>query len=67
MKLYLATLGVYHFAEYMFVACFHHDKLNWDSFLINQSKHYVAATLISLTEFTLEYLVFGVKSNSIPS
>jgi len=66
-KLYLASLGIYHFAEYMFVACFHHHKLEWDSFLINQSKAYGAAMAIAWVEFILEYLIFGGKCSSMLS
>lgn len=60
----MASLGVYHFAEYMFVACFHHEKLWWDSFLINQSKAYMAATGASFLEFVVEYNLFAGKCDS---
>lgn len=58
---YLASLGFYHWAEYLYVCIFHFNILNLDSksqrafigigFLINQSWAYGVAIAVSLTEY----------------
>lgn len=57
-SVYLASLGLYHWAEYLYVALFHFEKLNFDSFLLNQSIHYMGAMLISFLEGILTQLIF---------
>jgi hypothetical protein len=47
---YLASLGFYHWAEYLYVCLFHYENLNFDSFLINQSIHYMGALFVSFLE-----------------
>ena len=48
---YMATMALAHTFEYLFVARYHTKELKWDSFLINQSKAYVIAALVSWVEF----------------
>ena len=58
---YLASLGFYHWAEYLYVCIFHFNILNLDSksrrvfisigFLINQSWAYGVAIAVSLAEY----------------
>lgn len=58
---YLASLGFYHWAEYLYVSIFHFNILNLDSkslrvfigigFLINQSWAYGVAVAVSLAEY----------------
>ena len=64
---FLASLSVYHWAEYLYVCCFHYNTLSFDSnyltitfkgFLLNHSKSYVIALTISFLEFfVLEYYI----------
>lgn len=54
-QIYLCSLAVAHMGEYLFVASFHTYQLNWDSFLINQSKFYILAHGIALNEYIIEY------------
>jgi protein-S-isoprenylcysteine O-methyltransferase len=55
VQIYLCSLAIAHLSEYLFVASYHTHQLNWDSFLINQSKFYVLAHAIAVTEYTLKY------------
>ena len=59
LSIYIASLGLAHIGEYLFVAHFYTEKLSWDSFLINQSKAYVIAQAVAIAEFSLEFLIFG--------
>lgn len=55
LAVYLTSLCLYHFMEFYFVCKFHFDKLNWDSFLLNQSKEYVFTITFSLVEYLIEW------------
>ena len=61
---YMSSMSVAHMFEYLFVCAFHFDELKWDSYLINQSKQYVAAAMVSWVEF---YLEFGLIPESVTS
>lgn len=54
-QIYLCSISIAHLAEYLFVASFHTSELKWDSFLINQSKHYILAHCIAVNEYAWEY------------
>lgn len=43
LLMYLSSLSLYHFFEYLFVYVYHNKEIKWDSFLLNHSKAYVAA------------------------
>eukprot|EP00347_Sterkiella_histriomuscorum_P014631 403360143 len=55
MQFYLASLALYHYAEYLYVCYFHYVQLSFDSFLLNQSISYVVAVNVSFLEFTILY------------
>jgi protein-S-isoprenylcysteine O-methyltransferase len=57
-SMYLASLGFYHWAEYLYVCLFHYENLNFDSFLLNQSIHYVEAIIVSFMEGIVTQIVF---------
>ena len=48
-------MTVYHLFEYLFVCAFHPSELKWDSFLLNQSKEYVLAAVVSWVEYAAEF------------
>ena len=66
--LYLASLGLYHWAEYLYVCLYHFDKLCFDSkysnklrnigFLLNQSWAYGIAILVSFGECAVTQYLF---------
>jgi len=56
MTLFISSLGLYHFWEYLFKAKFKLKKnkdLNWHDFQINHSYAFGAAMLMCLTEYSL--------------
>jgi len=55
----LSSLCLYYITEYLFVCTFHYNTLSWNSFLINQSKYFIACLLFSFSEFFLEFFLFG--------
>lgn len=52
------------FIEFLFWLLYHFKDLKFDSFLINQSKHYTFAMLLSFSEYFIEYFIYpDLKSN----
>ena len=70
LKLYLSSLGLYHWVEYLYVCLYHYDKLHFDSntlffdfilflgFLLNQSWAYMSAMAISFLEYFVTQVFF---------
>ena len=56
--LYMMSLSVYHFLEYWFWLMYHFEKVNADSFLINQGKFYTIAIALSFIEYFVEFFLF---------
>ena len=60
LLMYACSISVAHLFEYLFVCAYHPEDLDWESFLINQSKEYVFSHAFALSEFFVElYLVPG--------
>lgn len=57
--LYLLTLAVYHCSEHLCSAYYHAEKVNWHSFLLDQSWHYGLAMLVSFLELGVRFY-FGL-------
>ena len=56
MKIFLSSLGIYHFWEYLFKAKFKFKKnknLDWHDFQIDHSYAYGAAMMMCLSEYYL--------------
>jgi len=56
MTLFISSLGLYHFWEYLFKAKFKLKKnkdLNWHDFQIDHSYAFCAALIMCLTEYSL--------------
>ena len=51
------SMALAHMFEYLFVCAFHYKELKWDSFLINHSKSYCIAAIVSWVEFYLELAI----------
>ncbi|CDW76072.1 protein-s-isoprenylcysteine o-methyltransferase [Stylonychia lemnae] len=66
LQIYIASLGLYHYMEYLYVCYFHYVQLTFDSFLLNQSPQYMIAVLISFIEFSLFYNYYDMCEN-LPS
>lgn len=58
LYLYLISLSMYHFSEYLFVLLYHYDLLGFSSFLIDQSKEWGIATGASFVELIIENFFF---------
>jgi len=59
--IFLSSLSLYHMAEYLFVCSFHYKIISYNSFLINQSIYYMAATALGCLEYFVEYFFFTNK------
>jgi len=55
---YLLFLCTFHCLEFITTALYQPDKVSYDSFVINHSKTYTAAALISMVEFWVEEIIF---------
>ena len=51
LGIFISSLGLYHFMEYMYKAEYHHYDLNWHDFQIDHSKAYGAAMFACVAEF----------------
>ena len=64
--LYMMSLSIYHYLEYCFWLMYHFEKVNPDSFLINQGKFYTLAISLSFVEYFIEiYLIPSLKLSMI--
>jgi len=54
---YMCLLSFFHFSEYLTTALINPRSLSLDSFLINHSREYTIAAVLSWTEFWLEWLI----------
>ena len=54
LGIFISSLGLYHFMEYMYKAEYHHHDLSWHDFQIDHSKAYGAAMFACLLEFGLK-------------
>ncbi len=64
--LYLISLMIYHYSEYLSVVFYHIDDLNISHFLLDQSKEWVFSCTFSLLEVLIETYFFGkYKKNKI--
>ena len=58
LLLYGCSISIAHLFEYLFVCGYHCTELDWESFLINQSREYIIAHSFALLEYLIEhYLV----------
>mmetsp|Transcript_21983 Transcript_21983/g.21703 ORF Transcript_21983/g.21703 Transcript_21983/m.21703 type:complete len:182 (+) Transcript_21983:237-782(+) len=65
LGLFMISLSIYHLLEYLFVLLHHFKDIKFDSFLINQGKHYTFAMTFSFCEYFYEYMFYpGLKDNS---
>eukprot|EP00730_Choanoeca_flexa_P008104 TRINITY_DN12442_c4_g2_i1.p1 TRINITY_DN12442_c4_g2~~TRINITY_DN12442_c4_g2_i1.p1 ORF type:complete len:303 (+),score=12.39 TRINITY_DN12442_c4_g2_i1:2-910(+) len=63
---YTAVLGFFHCSEYVVTAYFNYPSLSFDSFLINHSRAYHIAAVVSWAEYWLEaHLVTNFYSDHI--
>ena len=58
---------IFHLLEFFVTAVYNPYELSGDSFLVNQSKAYTAAALISATEFWLKFCVCWIFNKSSSS
>ena len=54
LGIFISSLGLYHFMEYMYKAEYHHIDLNWHDFQIDHSKAYGVAMLPCMIEYGLK-------------
>lgn len=60
---YVVALAFFHFSEYVLTSIFNPHTLTTDSFLINHSKEYGVAAIVSWLEYWIEMYFFpGLKS-----
>jgi protein-S-isoprenylcysteine O-methyltransferase len=65
-QLYLISLCIYHISEYFNSLIYHFSKLNFESFLLDQSIEYNIALISSFFEYFIENYFFSIfKSNFI--
>ena len=57
LGMFIISLSIYHYLEYLFWLFFHFDDISVDSFLINQSTEYGIAMTVAFVEFVVEYLL----------
>lgn len=55
----MSLLCLFHFGEFFVTAVHQPNALKYDSFVVNHSKSYTAACLLSWLEFWLEAFLFG--------
>jgi hypothetical protein len=79
LAVFLASLSLYHYAEYLYVCCFHYYTLSFDSnhinltlfkskylgFLLNHSKSYVVALVFGVIEYLIGEHYFN-KTYALP-
>jgi protein-S-isoprenylcysteine O-methyltransferase len=66
IHLYYISLIIYHYSEYFSVLLYHFNKCSWHSYLIDQSKEWIFATLFGFSEFYIEMYFFpGFKNSKI--
>jgi protein-S-isoprenylcysteine O-methyltransferase len=62
-----SSIGLYHFAEYMYKLCYQHinePDLSWNDFQINHSSAYIIAMMVCLAEFSLRrWYLSGIEVN----
>ena len=56
IHLYYISLIIYHYSEYISVLMYHFNKCSWHSYLIDQSKEWIFATLFGLILFEIMFL-----------
>ena len=59
LYIYFITLCIYHYSEYFSVLIYHFEKINYEYFLIDQSKGWILATIISFLETFLGIYFFN--------
>ena len=65
---YAMAIAFFHFSEYVLTSMYNPHTLSIDSFLLNHSKEYVIAAMMSWVEYWLEYYFFpGFKTLSFMS
>lgn len=62
-NLYVITLCIFHLAEFFITAMYNPSVVNADSFIVNHSKAYTTAMIVSVTEFWTKF-VFCPSMNS---
>lgn len=60
---FVIFLCIFHLAEFIVTACYNPRTLTADSFLINHSKHYTIAILLSCVEFWSRFTLFPVVNS----
>eukprot|EP00048_Salpingoeca_helianthica_P002403 m.57008 g.57008 ORF g.57008 m.57008 type:complete len:303 (-) comp12079_c0_seq2:129-1037(-) len=58
LGLYMLSLSTFHFSEYITTALFNYHKLSYDSFLLNHSREYHIAAVISWLEYGVRRFFF---------
>lgn len=59
---YITLLCSFHFGEFLSTALFQSAKLSYDSYIVNHSKSYTVAVILSFIEYWLESFLFGNSS-----
>lgn len=69
--LYGCSISVAHLFEYLFVCGYHCSELDWESFLINQSREYMLAHCFALVEYFVELLLvpswLKIQNSAVPA
>lgn len=58
-SIYLIVTTIYHVGEFELINLYHHNTLNWYSFLIYHSKQYSIANAFCMLEQVLTSNIFG--------
>jgi len=58
IEIYLISLCIYHISEYINSLIYHFNKLDWSCYLIDQSKEWFIAFILSIIEYFLEIFFF---------
>ena len=61
LLIYIISICIYHIAEYISVLIYHYDKLEFASFLIDQSLEWGIAMVSSFIEYLIEVYFFDFK------
>jgi len=66
--MYMAAMAVFHYSEFHMTALYNRDTLSFDSFLLNHSREYGIAAVVSWIEYTIEYFIYpNMKAFSVVS
>ena len=66
LGLYMMGMAVFHFSEFHLTAIYNSGTLCFDSFLLNHSREYGIAAVVSWVEYLVEYIIYpDMKSLSL--